>query len=416
MSPEHPAAIDRGALQVREPAAPSDTATWSAPATVQGPPALRATLVDPVSGTTGFIVAANLVEGRAMGGTRIASGVTLEEVSDLAYRMSLKLALAEVAIGGAKGAIVLDPGLEGGARQEAIAAFGRRAAPLLRGGVYVGTDLGCSYEDRALIHRSAGYEVRDHAPSLPCSWADLWRECRDVTGLGVGVACRVAADVLRLPRNRQRMVVQGFGEVGRAAARAAEARGFKIVAVADKHGTVLSPDGLAVAELCAATDAYGTIDPRRLPRGARHSAVPDAWLGVSADVLVLAATRDAITVRNQLDVSAPLVVEGANQPTSPAAIEALHARGVVVIPDIVANAGGAIGCGLALRDEIPRGLDVGQATDWLFRQTTQRIGRNLETVVERGRRRGHPLHDVAYELAAERLARLEIEEQIGNNP
>ena len=137
------------------------------------PPALTATLTDPATGTTGFIVADSLVGGRAMGGTRIAQGVTLDEAAGLAHRMSLKLALAEVDIGGAKGAVVLDPGLRGSARRAALAGFGRQAVPLLRGGVYIGTDLGCSYQDRALIHRSAGYRVRDQAPSLPCSWHEL---------------------------------------------------------------------------------------------------------------------------------------------------------------------------------------------------------------------------------------------------
>ena len=376
-------------------------------AIVQRAPALQATFVDPVSGTTGFIVADGLVEGRAMGGTRITSGVTLAEVAELARLMNLKLALAGIEMGGAKGAVVLDPRLRGTARRQALAAFGRHAGPLLRGGVYIGTDLGCSYEDRALIFESAGYRVRDHAPSLPCSWDELWRRGRDVTGLGVAEASRVAADALGMPRERRSMAIQGFGEVGQAAARAAEARGFTVVAVADKYGTVTAPEGLPVQALCDLTDPYGTLETRRLPPRVQHSAAPEAWLGVAAEVLVLAATGGVITERNQLEIKARLVVEGANQPIRPAAIEALHARGVTIIPGIVANAGGAIGCGLALRGESPPGLDVAQTTAWLFEQTSRRVGRCLATILARGQREGRPLHHIAHELAVERLIQRE---------
>ena len=366
-------------------------------------PALAATIVDPITGTRGYIVADTVVGGMAMGGTRIAPGVTLEEAATLARMMSLKLALAGVAIGGSKGAVDLDPSLSKEERERALAGFGRAAGPLLRGGVYIGTDLGCSYPDRALIHHSARYRVRDQVPSLPCSWGELWEHCQDVTGLGVAEAAKVAADILELPQAARRISIQGFGEVGQAAARAAIERGFQVVSVADKLGTVRAPQSLPIETLCACTDAYGTLDRGQLPPEVTHTEAPEAWLDSDAEVLILAAVADAITPNNHERVRARLVVEGANQPTAPSSAAALHARGIVVIPDLVANAGGAIGCGLALRGDIPTHLDARGAAQWLFSETIRRVGANTRTLLSRGGEGLHGLREVAYALAQERL-------------
>ncbi|HYH94461.1 Glu/Leu/Phe/Val family dehydrogenase [Hyalangium sp.] len=368
-------------------------------------PELQAQLIDSKTGLRAFVVADNLVSGKAMGGTRISAGVSLEEVRGLARRMSLKLALAGVRIGGSKGAIVLDPKVQGEARERVLASFGQLAGPLLRGGVYLGTDLGCTYAERSFIHRHAQYAVEQQV-SLPCDWATLWQHCSDVTGLGVAHASAVAADLLELGARRRRVVIQGFGEVGQAAARHAERLGLRVVAVADIHGTVSAEGGLPLDALLAITDERGEIDRTRLPSGVRASPQPEAWLDIDAEVLVPAAVANAVHAGNVQRVRAQIVVEGANSPLTPEAIAHLAGERRLVVPDIVANAGGAIGCGLALLGAIPTGTTPQEAAAWLFDQTETRVGANTRVVYEQARAEKLSTHRVAEHLAERRRSEL----------
>jgi glutamate dehydrogenase (NAD(P)+) len=368
-------------------------------------PELQTQLIDSKTGLRAFVVADHLAGGKAMGGTRISAGVTLEEARGLARRMSLKLALAGVRIGGAKGAIVLDPKVQGEERQRVLASFGQLAGPLLRGGVYMGTDLGCTYADRAFFHRHAEYAVEKQV-SLPCDWATLWQHCSDVTGLGVAHASAVATELLDLGAKRRRVVIQGFGEVGQAAARHAERFGLRVVAVADIHGTVSAEDGLPLDSLLAITNEHGEIDRSRLPSGVRASNQPDAWLDIDAEVLIPAAVANSVHSGNVQRVRAQIVVEGANSPLTPEAIAYLAGERRLVVPDIVANAGGAIGCGLALLGAIPAGSTPEGAAAWLFEQTVTRVGANTRVVYEQARAEKAATHQIAQQVAERRLSEL----------
>lgn len=368
-------------------------------------PELQAQLIDSKTGLRAFVVADHLLSGKAMGGTRISAAVTLEEAKGLARRMSLKLALAGVRIGGAKGAIVLDPTVRGEARERVLASFGRLAGSLLRGGVYLGTDLGCTYAERAFFHRHGQYEVEDHV-ALPCDWATLWHHCSDVTGLGVAHAAAVAADLLDLGAKRRRVVIQGFGEVGQAAARHAEHLGLRIVAVADIHGTVFAEGGLPLDAMLAITSERGEIDRTRLPSGVQASDQPEAWLDIDAEVLIPAAVAGAVHAGNVHRVRAQIVAEGANSPLTAEALAHLTGEHRLVVPDIVANAGGAIGCGLALLGAIPTGTTPEEAAAWLFDQTITRVSANTKVVYEQARAEKVATHMVAERLAARRLADL----------
>jgi glutamate dehydrogenase (NAD(P)+) len=368
-------------------------------------PELQAQLIDSKTGLRAFVVADHLLSGKAMGGTRISAGVTLEEAKGLARRMSLKLALAGVRIGGAKGAVVLDSKIQGEARERVLASFGRLAGSLLRGGVYLGTDLGCTYAERAFFHRHGQYAVEQQV-SLPCDWATLWQHCSDVTGLGVAHAAAVAADLLDLGAKRRRVVIQGFGEVGQAAARHAERLGLRIVAVADIHGTVFAEGGLPLDAMLAISSERGEIDRTRLPSGVRASDQPEAWLDIDAEVLIPAAVAGAVHAGNVHRVRAQIVAEGANSPLTPEAIAHLANERRLVVPDIVANAGGAIGCGLALLGAIPTGTTPAEAAEWLFDQTITRVSANTKVVYEQARAEMLSTHLVAEHLAARRLADL----------
>jgi glutamate dehydrogenase (NAD(P)+) len=344
----------------------------------------------------GWVVVDSLVDSIAMGGIRMTDSVTEGEVKALARGMTEKLTLVGLPIGGAKAGVV------GGAapREDTLWAFGRAVAPLLHGGIHLGCDLGVTQADRALIHEAAAYDVRKRPRSaaLPMDWETYWAPLTDVTGFGVGIATTTALE--RLGSGSRRVVVQGFGMVGRAVAGFLQARGHRVVAVADVRGTVVGPHGLSISKLIAATDELGTIDRSRLPAEVSSSRLRDAWLDVDADVLVLAANKDAVHSGNVDRVRPGLVVEAGNLCCTGAAKAALDERGVTIVPDVVANVGAAAVSGCALTGTVPFDLPPRKMAVWLHEWVAVRVRRNTQDFLELGTSSDDPLS----ELLAARVA------------
>jgi glutamate dehydrogenase (NAD(P)+) len=367
-------------------------------------PELSTSITDEKAGLKGWVVVDSLLGGRAMGGTRMTPSVNDKELEALARTMTFKLALAGLPIGGAKAGIASSLP-RGEARSRQLAAFGRLAAPLLHGGIYIGSDLGIGYEERELIHRSAGYEVKPQGRRLPFSWGELWDRCENVTGHGVCQASKVIADSLKLPQDRRTVVIQGFGVVGQGVARGLVAQGCQIVGVADRLGTVCCPDGLPVETLLDATDSAGTIDRKRLPASVQTSSEPDMWLSLPCDLLVLAAVGNAIHEKNVERVNARAVIEGANNPCSHEALLALHRRGIAVMPDIVANCGGAAVSALFLLGFTPS-LALEPLVAWCFEEVTRRVKSNSTLCARKYLDEGKPMHEIAHGVARERVEQL----------
>jgi glutamate dehydrogenase (NAD(P)+) len=350
-----------------------------------------------------YVVVDRLIDGRAMGGTRMTADVDIDEVADLAEAMTLKLALAGLPIGGAKAGITSDLPA-GPARDAHLVAFGRAVAPLLHNGIYLGSDQGISYRDRDIFFSAAKFDPRGQVSAgLPCDWAELWRHCHEITGYGVCEAAVAALADLELREGCRTASIQGFGTVGRAVATGLARRGLRVVAVADRFGTVADQAGLPVDELLAATDDTGTIDRTRIPARLRRDPSPEAWLDEPADVLVLAAGGDMVNAGNVDRVTAKIVVEGGNLACSPAAAEVLAERGVPVLPGIVANCGGAAVTGLVLLGTAPAG-SVQELTAWLFEEVGRRIRANVSLLLARARTERRPLGLIAADLARERLS------------
>jgi glutamate dehydrogenase (NAD(P)+) len=339
----------------------------------------------------GWVVVDSLVDGLAMGGTRMTPGVTEEEVAGLARDMTDKFALAGLRIGGAKGGIVAD----GGDREETFRTFGRTIKPLLHGGIHLGIDMGVTPADRAVFFEEAKYDPRFRlgAPDMPIDWRTYYEPLIDCTGHGVGVAALAALEV-RGRNEAARVVVQGFGAVGRAVARFLEDRGHIVVGVADVEGTI-SADRLPVADLIAVTDVYGRIDRSRLPEGVTLSSEPDAWLDVDADLLVLAAQKYALTAENTHRLRAGLVVEGANLASTDAAREKAVASGGVLVPGVIANIGGAASAALAVTRVVPFDLPADERKAWVFDWVGNRVRQNTRDLLEiADSRAGDPLPEL----------------------
>ncbi|TMD13408.1 MAG: hypothetical protein E6J00_08480, partial [Chloroflexi bacterium] len=248
-------------------------------------------LVDERAGLCAYLVVDAFVDGRAMGGVRMTPDVTPDQLGALSHRMSVKLALAELSIGGAKAGIVssLPHGPE---RDRVLRAFGLAVRPLFARGVYLGSDQGIGYRDRDLIFDAAGFDLRQS----------------DAREYGISEATCRFAEAYGLRGSHRTASLQGFGTVGRGVARSLVARGWRIVAVADRLGTLACPQGLPLEGLLAATRSDNTIDRSALPPGIQVLSLEEAWLDVPADVLVLAATERALNSDNARRVQARFVV------------------------------------------------------------------------------------------------------------
>lgn len=308
----------------------------------------------------------------------MTAGVTQEEVAGLARDMTHKFTLAGLPIGGAKAGIVAD----GSDREETFRTFGRTVKPLLHGGIHLGIDMGVTPADRAVFFDEAGYDPRYRlgAPDMPIDWRTYYEPLIDCTGHGVGVAAVTALEASGRT-GPARVVVQGFGAVGRAVAHFLEERGHTVVGVADVQGTI-SADRLPVADLVAITDEFGKIDRSRLPQDVTVSDEQDAWLDVEADLLILAAQKYAINAENAHRVRAALVVEGGNLSSSADAKDKVRAAGTVLVPGVIANIGGAASAALAVTRVVPFDLPADARKAWVFDWVGDRVRRNTRDLLE----------------------------------
>jgi glutamate dehydrogenase (NAD(P)+) len=292
---------------------------------------------------TGYRVQHNVARGPAKGGMRFHPATDIDEVRALAMWMTWKCALVNVPFGGAKGGVTIDPRAHS---TEELARVTRRFTSELQGIIgpevdIPAPDVGTNAQTMAWMMDTysmhAGYSVPGVVTGKPIGLGGSEGRA-DATGMGVAFSVQRAAHNLGMELEGARIAVQGFGNVGEAAARILSGMGARIVAITDIGGGVHDPDGLDVAQLKRHLEETGTIAnaPRTRP-------IDNAeLLAMDVDVLVCAALEGQLTAENAGDVRARIVAEGANGPTTPEADAILNERGILVIPDILCNAGGVI--------------------------------------------------------------------------
>jgi glutamate dehydrogenase (NAD(P)+) len=377
---------------------------------VSGAPLLETHWVDPETGAEGWLVIDRLVDGTAGGGIRMRPGVTREEVRDLARVMTRKLRVLNMPAGGAKAGIDWDP--ESPEALAVLEGFLRAHRPILAEMWSTSEDLGTHERDILAIVQRLGLTSSVHAslmrqPDPQAAAARLQQvmslrtdgmEIGEAT-TGYGVAEAAARALSRLGRDPRSAtaVVQGFGTVGGGAALYLRRFGIRVVGVADRLGLVYRQEGVDVPALLAIRDAWGVMDRERLPAG--HVMRPgDDWWQVDADVLVPAAVAGSVEARVASGTAARLVVEAANLPVTPEADAILHRRGIVVVPDFVANAGGAGAFAAALAENVePTAAAV-------LAHIGATIGGWTERILDEARRRDVPPREAAQSLLDERGA------------
>lgn len=293
------------------------------------------------TGMRGVLVIDNTARGMGKGGTRMAPTVTVGEVARLARNMTWKWAAADLFYGGAKAGIAADPARPD--KEAVLRAFARALHNEVPVEYVFGLDMGLTEDDAAIIVDELG---RGAAVGTPHALGGLPYDALGVTGYGVAESAHAAAGHAGVdPASGARVSIQGFGAVGMAAARRLADLGATVVAVSTARGALYDPGGLDVEALCQARQAHGDDLVLSEP-GTRLE--PGQELTVDAEILIPAARQDVIGEEVARDVKAKLVVEGANLPTDERAQRVLCERGITVVPDFVANAGGVIAAGFAM--------------------------------------------------------------------
>ncbi len=290
---------------------------------------------------TGYRVQHNINRGPAKGGIRYDARVSLDEVRALAMWMTWKCAVVNIPFGGAKGGVIVDPRklsvheLERLTRRYAteISTIIGPESDIPAPDVNTNPQIMAWIMDTYSMHH--GYSIPAVVTGKPLSIGGSEGRM-EATGRGVYVVTREACRALGIPMEGARVVVQGFGNVGSITARLMALAGCKVIAVADIYGAIYNENGIDIPAAIRHVQERGRLEG--LPGSEQ---IPSAsLLETPCDILIPAATEGVITEENASRIQAKLIVEAANGPTTVEADAILKARGIPVIPDILANAGG----------------------------------------------------------------------------
>lgn len=355
---------------------------------------------------TGHRVQHNFSRGPAKGGLRYSPDVTLDEVRALAMWMTWKCALLDVPYGGAKGGVRIDPREHSQAELERVTRrYTSEISPLIGPERDIpAPDIGT--DERTMAWMMDTYSVQQGHTVLGVTTGkpialggSLGRAT--ATSRGVAHVAFAALSDRGITVNGATAAVQGFGKVGRYAARFLAEAGMKVVAVSDQYGAIADEAGLDIVALEAHVDATGSVI------GFAGSDVLDgaALLELDVDLLVPAAVEGVLNAGNAERVKAKVIVEGANGPTTPEADDIFRRNDILVAPDILANAGGVV-------VSYFEWVQSSQAFWWSADEVESRLAARMDIawrdVNAAARKRGLALRDAATVLAVERVAQAHL--------
>jgi glutamate dehydrogenase (NAD(P)+) len=354
----------------------------------------------------GYRVQHNGARGPYKGGIRFHPQVDLDEVRALAALMTWKTAIADVPFGGAKGGVNCDPlALTAAQTQQVTRSFIDKVEKVLGPTRDIpAPDVGTNAQVMAWMMDEYG-KLHGHTPACvtgkPIALGGS--EGREAaTGRGVVYMFREAAAKRGLRPDETTVVVQGFGNVGSWAARIITQLGCRLIGASDVYGGIRSDGGIDAEALAAHAAAGGKLVDFQ-PAAGEPAIEPishEELLATPCDVLIPAALGGAIHADNADSIQAKLVIEGANSPTTPRADSLLEDKGIHIIPDVIANAGGVV----VSYFEWVQNL---QHFSWDEREVNDRLGtimrRSYRAVNERAQEQGTTMRVAAYELGIERV-------------
>jgi glutamate dehydrogenase (NAD(P)+) len=337
----------------------------------------------PDIGLRAVLVIDNVARGPAIGGMRMAPDVSVDECFRLARAMTLKNAAAGLAHGGGKSVLWGDPRMSLSAKEKLIRAF----AHALRNetdyifGPDMGTDERCMAWIKDEIGRAAG---------LPEAVGGIPLDEIGATGWGVAECADVAASRCAMKLKGARVAVQGYGAVGKHAMRFLARQGAILVAASDSKCTLADPKGLDVEALARLKESGRPLSDH--PQGSKLGR--DDVIAADCDILIPAARPDVVREDNAGSIRARLMLQGANIPCTDAAERLLHQRGVLVVPDFIANAGGVICAALEYR---------GSTRSAVFDTISEKIRANTAEVLKSASDKAITPREAAVEMAGARV-------------
>jgi glutamate dehydrogenase (NAD(P)+) len=352
---------------------------------------------------TTYVVRHNDAFGPAKGGIRMTSQLSLDEISGLAMEMSWKTALIGVPFGGGKSGIQIDPtGLSPNEKETIIRSFTRGARRHIGPEVYIpAPDMGTNEIDMGHIRDCIAYSES----------ISITRGCfvtgkpivlggivgrREATGRGVVHTVTALCEKLGRDLSKTRIAIQGFGNVGSAAAFEAARLGAKIIAIGDITGGVYCREGIDLAALSNHCEQTGGVTSFAGADQIDH----EQLLEIDCDILIPAAAGSQITKANASKIRASIIAEGANAPITPVADTILNDGGVQIIPDILCNAGGVFVSYLEYTQETQREQMTSQQVD---DRLARRMRERFDEVYDRATRTGRPMREAAMDIAVSRV-------------
>lgn len=351
---------------------------------------------DPHTKTQGILVIDNTALGPGKGGIRMTPTVSVEEVFRLARTMTWKCAVAELPFGGAKSGIVVDPKkISKEEKLNLIKAFAVALKPLSPSQYIAAPGINTGEEEMAAYARANG-SLRSCTGKPAYMCVKPGERCGipheyGSTGYGVFHATRVAAEHVNMNLKEAAIAIDGFGNVGSFLAKYLSEFGAKVVAVSDSKGCIYTPDGLDYEKLKKVkkeTRSVINYEPGQVLKHEEMFALP-------VDILIPASIPDVINKKNVGKIKAKLIVEAANIPATYEGEKRLHTKGVWVIPDIIANAGGVVSSYAEYMGENPQRM---------FGMVEEKIVRSTRLVTKKAERENMAPRDAALKIAQERVS------------
>ena len=343
-------------------------------------------IYEPSVGLRGTLVVDNVARGPSIGGVRMAPDVSTAECARLARAMTLKNAAADLPHGGGKSVLYGDPAMPKADKEQIVRAF---ACSLAEVEQYIfGPDMGTNEECMGWVRDEIGRAV-----GLPREIGGIPLDEIGATGWGLLHAIRVACEFQGRALPGSRVAVQGFGAVGKHVSRFLSAEGAIIVAAADRRGMVACQDGLDVDKLSALKAVGDSVtdypDGAGVTKGDR-----DSIIDTPCDIWIPAARPDVIREDNLDRLQATMVVSGANIAVTAEAEKQLHAKGILCIPDFIANAGGVICAAMEYQ---------GASEQSALQAIEEKLSNNVRSILEISQGRGCLPREAAVDMAMQRV-------------
>ena len=357
---------------------------------------------DPKIGMEGILVIDNTVLGPGKGGIRMTPDITTEEVCRLAQTMTLKNALADIPFGGAKGGIRWPGGSEE-LKKEFVQSYARAISPFIPAKYIAGPDVNTGEKEMSWLVEATGLwhaatgkpenlcvEVPGNCKGGLCKKCGIPHEAGS-TGFGVAQATRIAAEVMGINIKGAEISIHGFGNVGTFAYRFLTKMGAKITAIADKDSVIYSKDGFDKNQIGKLIKEKKAVSHYR---GNVKKLKAEEFWKIPVDILIPASVTDVINDTNKKHIKAKIIVEAANIPMRENIEDEFLQKGVLIVPDFVANSGGVISSFCE---------HEGHTLDLMFKTVENKITNTARIVLEESIRKNKNPRHVALELAQSRL-------------